>query len=232
MVNRRCFLTVVLLLCVCGAAEAQNEAGQYIPSGSVRVDVMQLMASPRLVEIAQKLAAAVTRDRDWWMSYASSAKEGEALPFDPRMGITSDEYAEFLGLSGKLSLQKADEAVLGFQWSQSDRITLDGGDFAPEITGTVIDLAGSRVITPFGTLSEFSAINNTIEDGPTGPWVGVDWKRTEVADDYSSGIAAEVAFGRLQRGDRGIMIYDVKVIRDSKQVVGVDLILTYDLQLK
>jgi hypothetical protein len=229
MFGKRFTVVSLLLSLLAVVIFAQSEAKQYLPKGSTKFDIMQLMGSPRLVEIAQRLQAAVAKDKDWWMSYVQTAKEGQPLPYDTRMGITKDEYNEFLSLSGKFTLQRAGQTNLRFTWSSPDTVSIDGSKDIPQISGTLIDFKKGTVSTPFAVLSETTVINNTLEDGPTGPWVGMQWKHVEITSDFSSAISVKVAFGKLSRDGRGIMIYEAKVIKNNQKTTDIDLILYYDL---
>lgn len=204
---------------------------EVIPQGPVQVDVMQLGLPRRALEIAQQLEENVAQDPQWWSEHVRNAPEGEPIPYDPRMGITEQEYAEFLELASKTSLVKVGEATLDFQWIGSRRVRLGAeGELAP-LDGIEIDVVLQRAETRFGPLPERVGINNTSETGPTGPWRGVQWSGEVVEPERSFGASVQLAIGRLSRDGRAILYYDAHWI-DGDLVDRAVLILFYDVPLR
>lgn len=200
---------------------------EVIPKGPVQVDVMQLGLPRRALDLAQRLEANVAQHPKWWSEHVQNAPEGEAIPYDPRMGITEAEYAEFLELASIGSLVKVGEATLDFQWLGSRRVRLGAQGELAALNGIEIDVVLQRAKTPLGALPERVEIHNTSESGPTGPWRGVQWSGEIVAQDLSFGASIQLAIGRLSRDDRAILYYDAHWI-DGDLVDRVSLILLYE----
>lgn len=201
---------------------------EVIPQGPVQVDVMQLGLARRALELAQRLEANVAQHPQWWDEHVRSAPAGEPIPYDPRMGITEEEYAEFLDLASRSTLVKVGEATLDFEWTGSRRVRLGAEGELAALDGIEIDVVLQQARSRFGPLPERVEIDNTLETGPTGPWRGVQWSGEVVEPERSFGASVQLAIGRLSRDGRGILYYDAHWI-DGDAIDRAVLILLYDL---
>lgn len=191
------------------------------------VDVMEMLLPPRAAELAARLQRAIRQNPEWVLAQVQSAKPGEPLPYDARLGVTKEEYDEFLALSQQRTMQKKRNAKITITMQADDVYALDGGDALPDLNGIVIDLKNDLVRTPFGIAKERSEINTT-DKSPLGSWRGIQWALDDVAPDGIDAIFAKLAIGRQTRTGRGIIYYDVK-IRSSEGKNRISHVLTFDL---
>jgi len=70
-----------------------------LPADGTVMDVMELKAPPRLEELAAKLQQTVAKDPEWWLAHVRKAKPGEPIPYDARLGLSKEEFDEFLSLA-------------------------------------------------------------------------------------------------------------------------------------
>ena len=204
---------LAILFLITSTASAETTFTSSLPSGKVKVDVMQLMGSPRLNELTTKLQTAVQQNKDWWMAHVQKAKPGEALPWDARLGLTRSEYEEFLKSSRDVQLGKAREAEIEFARSPDGRITVRADSSLPELEGIVINVKNDFVETPFGRTNTRSDITASEEQRTTGPWTGVQWKLESLGETPGTGTIVKFALGKLTRDGRGILYYDAKEIK-------------------
>jgi hypothetical protein len=211
-------------------AAATDPALRLIPTGSVRVDVLQLTAPPRLLELTGKFQQAIGKDPEWWLNYARQAKPGQPLAYHPKLGLTRAEYDEFLRLGKQMVVKKAGEGTITVRALGDGRFTLDGGQTAPELTGIEIDLKKNAVRTPYGTATDRGEIRaNRATQTATGPWSGVVWKYEKQGAVFGTGTSASLAFGRPQESGKGILYYQVTRIEPGAQPLQITRVLTYDL---
>ena len=187
------------------------------------------MAPPRLVELTAKLQAAVARDPDWFKSYAVNTPAGKPMLYNKKMGITEDEYQELLSLSTKLIMQKVGDAQIDFKWAASDVLTIDTHGKFPDLDGIGIDLKAATVKTSLGNLSDVKEIDNTDPSSPTGPWKGYRWKYEKANADFSDAVSAYIAFGKLTKSGKGILVYEAKVLQHSKVKLNTTIVFNYIL---
>lgn len=200
---------------------------EVILNGRIAVAVMEMMAPPRAAELFARLQEAVRQDPEWWFAHVKTAKPGESLPYDSRLGLSTAEYDEFLALSKHLTMQKKSDATLTITAQESDVFVLNGGDDLSDLTGITIDLNSDLVHTPFGIASERSEIDAT-DESPLGAWSGVQWKLEEPDPNGITGTVVKLAVGRLKRSGRGVIYYDVKAIGPDAKT-RISYVLEYDL---
>jgi len=207
---------------------SRDPALQYIPRGSVTVDVMHLVAPPRLTTLSETFQKSVQSHGDWFRQYMNMTPPGAPLPYHPNMGLSEAEYKEMLQLTDTLNLVSGAKATLQVKKGRGGVLELDGGKDLPELTGITIDLKYDEVTTPFGVATDRDSIIATSEQSATGPWNGVSWSGGQLNADKTEGFSIQFNVGRFVNGGRGILYYD------AKKVTGTDVkkasrVLTYDL---
>ena len=82
------------LSALASAAQA-SPLDAYLPkSGVIEGHVMKLGVAPEDQVIDRKFRTAVAGNMDWFKKAITSLKAGETLPYDPRMGITKEQYEQ------------------------------------------------------------------------------------------------------------------------------------------
>ena len=211
-------------------ANPQINVRALIPIGKVQVEVMQIGSSPRMIELTEKLQAAISKDPSWWQEHVSKAEPGKELPYDSRMGLTQSEYAELKVLSKQMRLNKLADASLEISKNDQGIFLLNGGSSLPELTGIEIDLALNKVKTPFGILEDSKEIQPEKDQTVTGPWGGMQWKLEKQGSSPGSGTIVKLALGKRVDDGRGILYYDVKSVTPGKTPVRISRILLYHLK--
>jgi hypothetical protein len=183
------------------------EIEALLPRDGAEVDVMEIVFPDRYMELLKPFQEATEKNRDWFQSHLRGATPGEPLEYDARLGLTKDEYEEFLDLSGKATLRKSKTAKLSVS-RHGSRIVLNGGEELPALKDIVLDLDRNTVTTPFGDakFSHHFESRNTV----TGPWNGLAW-RLEDSDKRAVLQEQVIRFdlGRLLTTGQGILRYDV-----------------------
>jgi hypothetical protein len=207
-------------------AFSASEVEGLLPADQVTVDVMELKPPARLAELTKQLQEAAKANPQWWLRMVKKAKPGEPLPYDPKMGLTKEEYAEFLRLGNEMVLNKARTATLRLT-RKEDRLTFEGGKDLPELNGVELDLKMNSVRTPFGIADQRSRITASDSQKATGPWDGIQWRLEKPDLQPDSLTTAKFALGRQKSNGRGILYYDVRQVGGAKRRVS--YFLYYDL---
>ena len=224
------FLFSVLVSVIFTVAPHELEARSYIPSGEVLAKRMDLAYSDRAVELATRLQAAVAKNDEWWIDYVKNAVPGEPLPYDERMGLTEEEYREYLALASAPVLRQVGSVGLRFEWDGDSSVLVTATDPDLGVGELRIDLTRERVETAYGVLADRSEINNDAEDSPTGPWVGVQWSLEEGDDELQHAVSASLSLGRLERTGEGILYFNAKQVRDRQLVRKASVVLVYSIE--
>jgi hypothetical protein len=127
-------LAFILLLFVARSFAGETNSpslfklADVLPSGRCETEIMAIRFSDRANELMLKLQAAMTTNRDWFFEQVKKAKPGEPLEYDPKLGLTKDEYAEFLLESQNRHLASAGARMSCVFHTDGDILTLDNGD--------------------------------------------------------------------------------------------------------
>ena len=203
-----------------------DELLALFPSDTISVNVLTLSPSPRLHELSVKIQAAAKNDPVWWMAHVKKAEKGGPLPYDTKLGITQDEYSEFLALAGKVTAKKVAEANL--KVSKEDRvIKFDGLDGMSDLSGIELDLDKDLVRTRDGVIDESTAVR-TGSESVLGAWVGRGWRHRYIDPTTGSVKVLAFAVGKLLDSGRTVLQFDVKrASGDEAKVHG--RIITFDM---
>lgn len=208
-------------------AAAADSVRALLPVGTLRVDVMDMAASPRMNELTQRLQAAAQANQAWFQEAIRRSTPGEPLPYDPRLGMTEAEYQEYLGLARSLTLRKVAEAQLTVR-EEGARLVFDGGSSFPDLTGVAIDLASDELLTPLGTVRGSKPLH-VPEGTAAGAWDGVRWRLEELSADAADGKVISLSLGRRREDGRGILYWELREIRGGRPVRRMVRILYYGL---
>jgi hypothetical protein len=226
---RNFFLGLLLVVCAASLHAQTNlssEIGELLPAGKCNVDVMDIAFPERFLELSEKLQVAIATNRDWWMDAVKKAKLGEPLAYDPRLGLTKDEYAEFLSLGEKRVMEKVGSGTIQVE-TNANGIKFDGGSTLPELTGIEIDLDKLTIVTPFAVLK-----NPSREDSSGGPGLGAfsgyQWDFED--SDIDKGDITTVSFlvGRLKQSGKRFIYYKGGVMKANYPVSNVRLVIYYN----
>lgn len=195
------------------AANAQDSKLQpYLPKGAEVIgEVSYLGAEPEVEKISQRFTAAVQANQAWFQEYVQkqNVKPGEPLPYDPKMGISKDEYDTFLSSKGKLKLVKIGEIKLRFE-PNADGVTIHSTGMQIALDGFEINTAKNYVKTHLSTLETAANIDQKDANSPTGRWFGSQWKRIAIKNNPDGVIVEKLAIGRRRDDAKGIIYYDLK----------------------
>jgi hypothetical protein len=225
-------LSALCLACFAPHAAAQRgdtEAvvGRLLPVGTFTVDAMDLRASPRHAELGARIQAAAQQNAAWLQEQVRRARPGEPLPYDARLGVTREEYAEFLRLSGSMTLAKVASAPLTVR-EEGRRLVLAGGTAFPDLTGIAIDLDAGSLVTPLGTVPSWEPARSDGARGAMGAWEGIRWNLEDMAPDASEGRIVSLLLGRLQETGRGVFYSELREVRGGRPTARMVRILYFD----
>jgi hypothetical protein len=213
----RCWTVTLALAVLGGPANAQlPELGSLLAPGTIRLEVLEALPPPRFLELSAKVRAAVQADPTWFLAYTKAATPGSPLPYDPRLGVTQDEYDTMLRLADSLTMVPADTAsvevlatMTGWEFSEGTDIEV--------LRGLAIDTLHQMVRSSYGELPEADPILASPAQRATGPWTARRWRLPETGEDVGSVTTAAFAIGRHHTG-RTVLHFDGRVVRDGQLV--------------
>ena len=197
--------------------KARQDLEKYFLTGSYDVKVFGNVAytNPRIVELQKKMADAIRQHSEWFAEYRQ--KFDFPLPYHPNLGLSPEEYKEYLILTSKskpeLQLTGVEKVEVELKKNSILFFTRGGLQF---FNGFEIDLKHNR-ITMNGHVLEFLSTESVTDSNNVfrSPYSGYTWQFLEPGnaiklppEDYKKQNTSiyKVTIGQLETGNRTILI--------------------------
>ena len=222
----RCRLFALLSALLYGVPIAAQidvqDVNKILATTALTVERLEPYVPPRFSLISSKLQIAAQRNPTWFRAQVANAKPGEPLPYEERLGVSRDEYTEYLRL--------VDSVVMKPVGTDTIMVTptASGWRFGPattlaELRGIEIDTVRGVAIAPYGELSAANPIMPSAEQRVTGPWKASRWQRQDVGG--TAGTVATFAIGRFVESGQPILYHSAKELVAGSIQRRVDLVL-------
>ncbi|NJM39136.1 MAG: hypothetical protein HC845_15495 [Akkermansiaceae bacterium] len=114
-------LVAISLIANITAAEVPKVfAGLLAQDAPVKGQIGAVMPPKEIEKYIAKVEAASRKDPKWFREFSSQAKPGIPLPYDERLGLTKEEYDDYLLLWEKRQFKPMEEVILMLRQSSSD----------------------------------------------------------------------------------------------------------------
>ncbi len=98
-------------------SEIKTYIDELLPNGDIAINVMDIglpfKEMMRLRVLTIKMQKSLMEHLEWLNGYLEESKSGEPLPYHPNLGLTEEEYEEYLALSQDIKMFKKSEGKLG-----------------------------------------------------------------------------------------------------------------------
>jgi hypothetical protein len=201
-------LVVPALAAAAYAAEVPKAFAGLLQVGvATRGQIGMVVPPAEIDKYVAKVEASARKDPKWFREFSAEAKPGVPLPFDERLGLTKEEYAEYLALWNKREFKAMEDVVLMLRQGSA-------GSWVIASTGGAGSLSTLRYLekddvfrSPNGELKRL----DDIKADPAsilGEWTGSEWKFEE---ETGLGKTKEnLALGRMADGKFGLVVYRVQ----------------------
>jgi hypothetical protein len=195
------------LIALTASAHAQVPkvfAGLFEQDIPVRGQIGMVLPPPEIDKYVAKVEVAARKDPKWFREFSEQSKPGVPLPFDERLGLTKEEYAEYLALWNKREFKPVEEVMILLRKSPSGTWSLTCTGGASAISTLRYDPEADVFRSPNGDLKRIDDIN--ADPGSIlGEWTGHEWKFEE---ETGLGKTKEnVALGRFADKKFGMVVY-------------------------
>lgn len=210
------------------AAEAPKAfAGLLQPGVPTRGQIGVVVPPPEIDRYVAKVEAVARKDTEWFLEFSTAAKPGVPLPYDERLGLSREEYAEYLALWEKREFKPMEDVAFVLRQGS-------GGTWTISSTGEAGMLSTLRYVeekdvfqSPNGELARI----DDIDADPAsilGAWTGSEWRFEE---ETSLGHTKEnFALGRMADGKFGLMVYRVQELSsEGTRLLDKSLVLRFPL---
>ncbi|MFM2221666.1 MAG: hypothetical protein RLZZ553_1414 [Verrucomicrobiota bacterium] len=163
----------------------------------VRAEIVVVIPPSDIEKYISKVEQAAQKDPKWFAEYSKNTNPGVPLPFHEKLGITKQEYDEYLALWAKRELKPAQEVSLLLRKGSDQRWNIVASDSAAVVSSLRYSSQDDQWKSTNGIMSRLDDIKadaNSI----LGEWSGKEWRFEE--ETSLSKIKENLAIG--QTGDK------------------------------
>lgn len=190
------------------------------PNKPVRGQQVIVMPPKEISAFIKKVEEAAFADPDWFREYSKNAKPGVPLPFHEKLGLTKDEYAEYIELWDARKMTPVPEGNVVVELQDSD-----SGEWVIRVLGkkpSRISLLkynpkDDTFRSPNGQMTRLADIDAD-ERSILGKWTGKEWKFEE--EDSLGKLKENFAIGKLDGTKYGLLVYRVQSTTSSGRPTG------------
>ena len=199
-------LPLAALTCTAAfAAEAPKIFTGLIPADTpIKGEIVVVVPPPELDKYIAKVEQAARKDPNWFKEHAKNGKPGVPLPYDERLGLTKEEYDDYLKTWSKREFKPVEPVAIQLKGDKEGRWTINMTGGAQNISTLKYDAKEDVFKSPNGTLKRIEDVSADA-DSTLGAWSGSEWKFEEQG---SFGTTKEnIAVGKTADKKYGLVVY-------------------------
>ena len=221
------FIAISLVASLPAAEVPKIFAGLFEQDIPVKGQVGMVIPPKEINKYVAKVETAARKDTKWFREYSGNAKPGVPLPYDERLGLTKEEYNEYLVLWNQREFRPNEDVMLllrqsaGGTWS----ITSTGG--ASMLSTLRYNPKDDVFRSPNGDLKRSDDVKADAAS-ILGEWSGLEWKFEE--DSELAKTKENIALGRLADNQFGLIVYNVlELSTEGKRMLDNRLVVRFAL---
>ena len=187
------------------AAEAPKVfQGLFEQNVPVRGQIGVVMPPPEIDKYVAKVKTAAGKDPKWFREFSGQSTPGAPLPYDERLGLTKEEYDEYLKLWSKREFKPIEDVMLLLRQTADDTWTISSTGAGSMLTTLRYKAKDDSFRSPNGELKRIK----DIEADPSsilGQWTGHEWKFEE--ETGLGKVKENIAVGQFADNKYGILVY-------------------------
>ncbi|QTN34066.1 hypothetical protein HZ994_17655 [Akkermansiaceae bacterium] len=204
------FLSFLFLLASPLAADVPKVfEGLFEKDVAVRANIGIVVPPPEIEKYIAKVEASARKNAEWFAEYSKSAKPGAPLPYHENLGLTKEEYDDYLALWAKREFKATSEVMLMLRETFGKTWTITATGDAGVISTLRYDPEKDVVRSPSGELKRLEDIKAD-PSSILGAWSGREWRFEE---ETGLGKTKEnFAVGQMDGKGFGIVVYRAQEI--------------------
>lgn len=162
----------------------------------VRAEAIVVLPPPEIAKYISKVEQAAAKDKKWFAEYSKDTKPGVPLPYHEKLGLTKEEYDEYLALWAKREFKVAQEITLLLRRGSEGRWNIIASGNAGAISSLRYSEKDDNWKSTNGIMTRLDDVN---ADPMTilGAWTGKEWRFEEettlskLKENFAIGITAD-----------------------------------------
>ena len=153
-------------------------AGLFEKGVPVKGEIGVVIPPPEIDKYVGKVADASRKDPEWYKEYSKKTKPGIPLPYDAKLGLTKEEYDDYLKLWSKREFKVEDEVQMMLKENSNGSWTLIATGEGSAISTLQYQPKTDIFHSPDGDLKRIDDVNADPQS-VLGAWTGSEWKYEE-----------------------------------------------------
>lgn len=182
--------------------------GTYLTKGRPVMGEIGAIVPPKEInKYISKVQAAAQEDPEWHKEFAKKSKPGLPLPWNDKLGLTKDEYEEYLKFWDQRQFKAAQEVVIRLEEPTP-------GEWMIRVSGVGMPISLLRYSPATDVFKSTNGVLKRIEDidAPArsilGAWKGKEWRFEEKTDFVWT--KENIALGKYKDGKHCLLIYRIQ----------------------
>lgn len=186
---------------------SKSNLSKVFAEGTYPADIMTLGLTAELNEkigkVTEKMQMAIAENEVWYSETLASLEEGEAFPYDEKLGLTEEEYEFLLQADQHLQFGKIGESEITITRADEQPTILNPSSaIVKELT---ISEDGNTIQSDVGELAYVEEIVASDQQTITGRWNGHFYR---IGDENSQQVV-QISIGKFEDRDEKIMYIEL-----------------------
>lgn len=211
--------SITSLLLTIGLASAQADDGApkvfegiLMKDKPAKAQIGMVVPPSDIDKYVAKVAAAARKNQQWFTEYSEKSNPGVPLPFHENLGLTKEEYEDYIKLWSQREFKASEEVVLLLR-EGSDKSWIIAATGSASILSTLrYQPAKDTFRSPNGNLKRLEDIDAPAES-ILGAWKGREWRYSEETGLGSS--KENIALGHSGDGKYAMIVYRFQELSSS-----------------
>lgn len=200
---KQLLILIVPLLTLASSAWGQEVPALFKdifkPEQPVRGEIIVVLPPPEIEKYISKVEQTAQKDPAWFTEYSKNTNPGIPLPYHEKLGLTKQEYDEYIALWAKREFKAVQEVTLLLRKGSEGRWNIMATGAAAAISSLRFAEKEDNWKSPNGTLTRLPDINAD-PSSILGAWTGKEWRFEEetslsrLKENFALGLSADKKF--------------------------------------
>ncbi len=221
------FSLLLFLTATLSAQVPEIFRGLFEEEVPVKASIGMVVPPAEIEKFIGKVEAAARKNPEWFKEFSANAQPGVPLPYHANLGLTKEEYDEYIALWAKREFKPQEEVILVLRKTIGNNWTLTATGGAGVISTLRYDAEKDVFRSPSGALERLDDIKAD-EKSILGAWTGKEWRYEEKG---LLGMAKQnFAMGKFDKGNYGLVIYrEQEVSTEGARLLDRSLVVRFTL---
>lgn len=210
---------------VSAASKVPEVLAGYLEEGKTVSGEVGAIAPPEDInKFIAKVQAAAKADPEWHAEYSKDAKPGIPLPWHEKLGLTKEEYTEYIELWDQRQFKTMQQVVIRLEEPKP-------GEWMIRVSGIGMPISLLRFNPETGSFKSPNGELKRIEDidaeerSILGAWAGKEWRYENNTEFIST--KENLALGKYKDGKHCLLIYRLQESTSGRLLADKSLVIRF-----